>query len=154
MNQEPMNALDAFWSAFEEFVANTGREGLDFDDDGFVAIPVGNDVIVNLALDNETETVMAFATIGIADPEEDEGLAYLQLLRAHAYWKDTRGFVVGLEDDENGRLVLQDRRSMMEFPDGDAVAEWVGACVQTTRELRNLLADPHGESGEEVVFMG
>lgn len=153
MNDMIENPLATFLDSFDAFAAESGRAGLAFDDEDCVTVEIGDDVLVNLSIDTETETVLAFATVGVADDTVmDVAELYLGFLKAHAYGEGTHGFTVGLESEESGRIVVQDRRLLAEFPDSTAVAAWIGACALAVRELRVRLSptDP-GRPAEDII---
>ena len=130
---------------FGEFVAATDRGDLAIDDEGEAQIAIGDDVIVNFFADAEAETALAVATVGAVDGEALSAAdVYLKLLKLHAYERGTRGFTIGLESEESGRIVIADRRPFADFENWEQLGAWFGACAMTARELREQL----GEGGE------
>ena len=142
-----------FKDTFEAFCRMTGRE-LTIDENHCSLVVDGN-VVVNLELLEESETVVAWAAVGTLP---DDGLTCERASRLLAMNEPNggaRGFTLAM-DGRNRMLVAHDRRAENLFASADVLAGWIDDLVSLVNRIRSEFArdypffveDPVGDREE------
>lgn len=131
-----MTAREQFVAVLAEFSAASGIElrlGVDN-----VAVLERGETVISLVYLPESEQVVAWTTLGFLADDANAPRRVRLLLQ----WNDdpavTNGFTFGL-DEEEGRVVVHDRRSVRFLDNADRLAAWLGILVDLVAEARDRL---------------
>ena len=126
-----------FKEALESLSRTVGRE-LTIDENHCSLVVDGN-VVVNLELLEESETVVAWAAVGTLP---DDGQTYERASRLLAMNEPdggTRGFTLAM-DGRNRMLVAHDRRAEDLFVTAEVLAGWIDDLVSLVKRIRSDFA--------------
>lgn len=131
-----ITAREQFEAVLADFSAASGIE-LRLGTDN-VAVLERGETVISLVYLPESEQVVAWTTLGFLADDANAPRRVRLLMR----WNDdpavTNGFTFGL-DEEDGRVIVHDRRSVRFLDNADRLAAWLGILVDLVAEARDRL---------------
>jgi hypothetical protein len=146
-----MNYHQDFHYLLKNYGELVGLSGVEATDQGFCALVVDDDVVVQMQLDEKTGSLAFFVNLGKIE-EEDRANAYPYILAANVLWVGTAGATLGV--DYEG-FVMVCYHEPLPGMDGERFAKIIDNLVTVAMDWEENLvsirqgdAEASGERGE------